>query len=67
MNRTREESLADLAGIVALAGEAPDLRVRASLATAFGCPFAPGASGNIATEDLVFQAGLPEARGPMVG
>jgi len=69
-----------------------------------GCPFAPGASGNIATEDLVFlceemgvktgvdlahlfeaswflqsalpgvhlpsrvlQAGLPKARGPMVG
>lgn len=39
VNRTREESLAELAGIVALAGEVPGLRVRASLATAFGCPF----------------------------
>ena len=39
VNRTREESLADLAGIVALAGEVPGVRVRASLATAFGCPF----------------------------
>lgn len=39
VNWTREESLAELAGIVALAGEVPGLRVRASLATAFGCPF----------------------------
>ena len=39
VNRTREQSLAELAEIVSLAGEVPGLRVRASLATAFGCPF----------------------------
>lgn len=39
VNRTREESVAELAEIVGLAGEVPGLRVRASLATAFGCPF----------------------------
>lgn len=39
VNRTREESLKELAAIVAFAGEVPDLTIRASLATAFGCPF----------------------------
>ena len=39
VNRTREESLAELAEIVALRGEVLEVRVRASLATAFGCPF----------------------------
>lgn len=39
VNRTREESVAELAEIVALAGEVAGLRIRASLATAFGCPF----------------------------
>ncbi|MCI0371095.1 MAG: hydroxymethylglutaryl-CoA lyase [candidate division NC10 bacterium] len=39
VNRTREESLAELAEIVDLAEKIPGFRVRASLATAFGCPF----------------------------
>ena len=40
----------------ALAGLEEDIRsFDASLAGLGGCPFAPGASGNIVTEDLVFM------------
>ncbi|VBB07748.1 pyruvate carboxyltransferase [Lucifera butyrica] len=36
INRTREQSLADLQGITA---EMPDLKIRIGVATSFGCPF----------------------------
>lgn len=51
-NRTRKESLRELADIM---DTYPDLKICVDIATAFGCPFAPGASGNTATEDLVYM------------
>jgi len=53
VNRTREESLAELAEIVALAGEVPGLRVRVSLATTFGCPF----EGHVPTAEVLRWVG----------
>jgi hydroxymethylglutaryl-CoA lyase/(R)-citramalyl-CoA lyase len=48
-----------VAGVLAALGEGAQL-VDASVGGVGGCPFAPGAQGNVATEDLVLR---PRARG----
>ena len=51
INRTHEQSLEAYKEIRAAY---PDLDIIVDLATTFGCPFAPGASGNLSTEDVVW-------------
>src|SRR5207302_833072 len=52
VNMTIAESLDRLHAVMQVA-ERAGVRVVAGISTAFGCPFAPGASGNVCTEDLV--------------
>jgi hydroxymethylglutaryl-CoA lyase len=54
LNRTVDRSIADLDGIFSLAAE-QGIRMIASIATAFGCPYVPKASGNLPTEDVVYM------------
>ena len=60
LHNTRGQGLANVLAAV----EAGITTVDASMAGIGGCPFAPGASGNIVTEDLVF---LLEAMGYSTG
>ena len=52
VNMTIAESL-DRLGAVLRVAAAAKLHVGCGISTSFGCPFAPGASGNVCTEDLV--------------
>jgi isopropylmalate/homocitrate/citramalate synthase len=54
MNRTPEEVVRDFAECASFA-LSRGMEVSGAVSTAFGCPFAPGASGNVATEDLVYM------------
>ena len=49
-----EESLASAERIVSRARE-DSIRATVTIGTSFGCPFAPRATGNISTEDLVYM------------
>ena len=52
VNRSTAASLDDIAGIVA-AAHAAGAECEVIVATSFGCPYAPGATGNVASEEVV--------------
>ena len=53
VGRSSAEATAQIGEIVAIAHDS-GVSVEVIIAPAWDCPFAPGASGNIATEDLVY-------------
>src|SRR5438874_1502541 len=56
VNMTIAESIAKLRAVGQIAGRA-GVAMNCGISTSFGCPFAPGASGNVCTEDLVHCLG----------
>ncbi len=53
VNRTREESVQELEKILSLKKENPDMKVRVSLSTVFGCPF----EGKVKEEEILRYIG----------
>src|SRR5438874_171405 len=54
INATIAESLANFRPVIALAQQ-EKVPIRGYISTVFGCPYAPGAAGNLATEDLLYM------------